>query len=74
MATENIRMSTRIRATLDFQTFREDLLVEDGIILKGECIAIPTSMRPDMMNHLHSSHQGLERCTLYARNTIYWPE
>ena len=54
-------------------TFSEKLLIEDGIILKGECIIISTSMRPDMLNHLHSSQQGLEKYTLHARNIIYWP-
>ena len=70
MAADNIRMSTRIKAIFDFT---ENLAVEDDILLKEEYIVIPTNMRPDMLNHMYSSHQGLANYTLYARNTIYWP-
>ena len=52
---------------------RECLSVQDGIILKGEKIIIPMSMRPQIKRLLHASHLGTESMQRRARELIYWP-
>ena len=45
----------------------------DGIILKGEKILIPQSLRTDMLERIHSSHLGVTKCKERARDVIFWP-
>ena len=66
-------MSECLPELRQYYTFRKDLLVEFGIILKREHIALPTSKRPDMLNNLNSSYQGHEKNTLHVEKTAYLP-
>ena len=42
----------------DYWTFRCDLVIEDGLILKGDRIIIPEPLRGQVLEALHTSHQG----------------
>jgi len=57
----------------DYWNFREELTIEDGLILKGERIVIPPTLRPEILNTLHKGHLGQEKCLLRARTTVFWP-
>ena len=52
---------------------REHLSVDDGLIVYGCRLLIPTILRPKILSDLHSSHQGLVRTKQRARLTVYWP-
>lgn len=52
---------------------REELTINFGIVWKGNRILIPQCMRRDILKKIHSSHLGLEKCKLRARETVYWP-
>ena len=52
---------------------KEDLSVNDGIILCGARLLVPRSLRRDMLKRLHAGHQGIERTKRRARQTVYWP-
>ena len=52
---------------------RDTLQVEDGIILKGERLLIPTSMRKEIKARLHTAHLGKDSMLRRARELIYWP-
>jgi hypothetical protein len=62
-------VSNRIRV---FWSMRDELSVEDGIIMKGNRVVIPTSMREDILKQLHYGHLGVEKTCLSARDTVYW--
>ena len=53
--------------------YRDELTVQDGIILRGERIVIPASMRRDMKERVHAGHSGINSCLRRAREFIYWP-
>ena len=53
--------------------YRDELTVQDGIILRGERIVIPSSMRREMKQSVHASHTGINSCLCRARKFIYWP-
>ena len=57
----------------DFWNFREDLTIEDGIVLKCDRIVVPPTLRPDILKTIHQGHLGVEKCLLRARSTVYWP-
>ena len=53
--------------------FREELTIEDGLILKGDRIVVPTSLRKEILSIIHQGHLGQEKCLLRARTSVFWP-
>ena len=56
-----------------FWTFREELTVEDGLILKGTRIVIPNKQCKAILKLLHEGHLGLNKCKLRDKEGVYWP-
>ena len=56
-----------------YYTFREEILVQDGLIFKGDRIEVPTGMQTEIKERLDSSHVGVQGCLRRARETVYWP-
>ena len=56
-----------------YWTFREELTIEDGIILKGTKIVLPAKKHEAILKLIHEGHLGLNKCTLLAKETVYWP-
>ena len=56
-----------------YWTFREEMIVEDGPILKATRIVIPPSMRESTLHQLHEGHLGFSKCYNRAKQTVYWP-
>jgi hypothetical protein len=52
---------------------RDELTVQNGLIFKGERVAIPKTLRLDMTRKIPSSHIGVEGCLRIARENRYWP-
>jgi hypothetical protein len=42
-----------------FWKYRSDLYVVDGVVLMKRRIIIPQSLRPEVLQSLHSAHQGV---------------
>ncbi len=57
-----------------FWSIRNDLLVENGIVLYGTRIFLPMAFCQDILKKLHvGHHQGIVRTKMCAQQTIYWP-
>ena len=56
-----------------FYNVRHDLSCLHDLVLKGERIIVPSSMRKEMKDLLHTGHVGIERCKHRARESIYRP-
>ena len=54
--------------------FCDKLTILDGLVVKGNRVIIPTSMRPDTLSRLHDAHQGITSTLQRARWTVYWPK
>lgn len=52
---------------------RDELVIQNGIIFKGERAVNPSSLRSEIKMRIHSSHIGIEGCLRRARETVYWP-
>ena len=57
----------------EFWNFRCDLTLEDGLVLKGNRIVIPSSTRDQVLQAIHLGHQGENKCILRARESVFWP-
>jgi transposase InsO family protein len=55
-----------------YWNYRDELAVENGIIVKGERTVIPVTMRAEFLQRLHESHQGTVKTLLRAKYAIYW--
>ena len=58
----------------NFWTYRDELSILDGLVLKGVRIAIPEQCRAKVLEKLHEGHFGIHRTKLIARDTVNWPE
>ena len=56
-----------------YWTFREELTVDDGLILKVTRIVIPNEKHEAILKLIHKGHLGLNKCKLHAKETVYWP-
>ena len=53
-------------------SYRDELAVINGIMLKGRCIIIPNSLRQQVLNQLHINHMGIEKTKLLVHKCVYW--
>ena len=56
-----------------FWSLRDELMIEDGVLMKGNRICIPPELHDRTLYDLHDSHQGIEKMTHIARSNVYWP-
>ena len=56
-----------------YWSYRDELAIIDGVILKGRCIIIPTNLRHQIIEQLHTNHMGIEKTKLLACESVYWP-
>lgn len=52
---------------------RAVLTVQDGLLLKGSRLVIPSAMRNSVLEKVHKGHQGVVKCRERARETVWWP-
>ena len=57
----------------DYWNYREDLSVENGLVLKGHRLIVPESLRTQMLSLVHQGHMGTEKCLLRAKDCMFWP-
>ena len=57
----------------DFWRHRDSLDVVDGVIMMGERIVVPPSLRREVLDHLHGAHQGVSQMTGRAQASVFWP-
>ncbi|KAK2713574.1 hypothetical protein QYM36_009452 [Artemia franciscana] len=52
---------------------RHELSIANGVVLKGDKIVIPATMRREILQQLHRSHMGMEETKQRERSIVYWP-
>ena len=58
---------------LPFWHERSSISVANGLLLHGSRIVVPPSLRADTLKHIHEGHQGIVRCQLRMRMSVWWP-
>lgn len=53
--------------------FREEIHVAEELLFKGDKLIVPKALQQEMLNKIHSSHLGINKCKARARDTLYWP-
>lgn len=52
---------------------RATLTVNDGLLLKGMRLVIPSALRNEVLSKLHEGHLGIVKCKARARESVWWP-
>lgn len=52
---------------------RNDIYIEDGLLMIDLRMIIPRGFRTEMLRRLHTAHQGIQRSLAHARALMYWP-
>ena len=52
---------------------RDELTVQDGVLLWGLRVVVPTALRREILEVLHESHPGATRAKQFARSYVWWP-
>ena len=50
-----------------------ELSICEGLILRNSRIVIPKASQKDILQKLHSGHQGINKCKRRAAQSVWWP-
>jgi len=56
-----------------YSSVAAELSVQNGLLLRGCHIVVPTAMKQDILEKLHTSHLGIVKCRERARQSVWWP-
>lgn len=65
-----------IEKQAEFKSFwvkRDELTMEDGMLIWGYRVVIPTSLRQRLLADLHAAHSGIVKMKARARSYFWWP-
>lgn len=66
----NKKVNDKIKA---YSKFKDELTVLNNVIFRGQAIVVPSNMRREMLNRIHYSHMGINKCTKLAQESLFWP-
>ncbi|KAL8625371.1 hypothetical protein ACOMHN_044514 [Nucella lapillus] len=61
------------KTTKQYKAEAGNLTVHNGLLMKGRQLVIPSSLRHDILCHLHDGHQGILKTKENAYNSVWWP-
>ena len=60
-------------AMREFYQVRDELSVEQGLLLLGSRIVIPSLLLTEILERIHMWHLGIHKCRETARRNVWWP-
>ena len=52
---------------------RSELSLYNNLLMRAHRIVIPTCLQQDTLSRIHEGHQGIVKCRLRARTSVWWP-
>jgi transposase InsO family protein len=52
--------------------YRDEITIDNGMLMKGQRIIIPSILQVEILGKLHAAHQGAEKTKLRARTSVFW--
>ena len=56
-----------------YHNYRHQLSITDGVLCYKNRVVIPTELRQQILQTLHSAHQGVTGMTNRAEQAVFWP-
>ena len=60
-------------ALLPFQRKQQEITVENGCLLWGIRVLVPTKLRTKLLDELHQGHPGISKMKAVSRSYFWWP-
>ena len=60
-------------ARLPYWQYRGEITVQQGTLMKGDRVIIPSALRLDVLDKIHTGHQGIQKCRERAKSGVWWP-
>ena len=51
---------------------RGEFTVQNGLLMKGVRLVIPYTLQKDILEKIHSGHQGIVKCKERAKTSVWW--
>ncbi|XP_042338488.1 uncharacterized protein K02A2.6-like, partial [Plectropomus leopardus] len=67
------RLHSLQTAVRPYFPFRDELTIEDDIVMKGQRTVVPQSLQKMYVSMLHRGHPGAEATKRRARGIVFWP-
>ncbi|UYV74356.1 K02A2.6-like [Cordylochernes scorpioides] len=61
------------QALLSYWHVKDELGVQNGLLMRSCRLVIPASMKLEILDKLHTGHFGITKTRLRARETVWWP-
>ncbi|UYV72541.1 K02A2.6-like [Cordylochernes scorpioides] len=61
------------QALLSYWHVKDELGVQNGLLMRICRLVIPASMKLEILDKLHAGHFGIAKTRLRARETVWWP-
>ncbi|UYV62413.1 hypothetical protein LAZ67_2000471, partial [Cordylochernes scorpioides] len=72
--TDKDEMLTKMsQALLSYWHVKDELGVQNGLLMRSCRLVIPASMKLEILEKLHAGHFGITKTRLRARETVWWP-
>ncbi|UYV65073.1 K02A2.6-like [Cordylochernes scorpioides] len=70
-----IALNQKLEPTLQkvFYDVRDVIGEENGSLMRGLRVIIPSNMRKDVLNRIHAGHQGITKCRARTKGHVRWP-
>ena len=59
--------------TRPFWHARGSLTIGDGLLLYDQRMVVPPSLQAETLRKIHERHQGIVRCRLRSKTSVWWP-
>ena len=56
-----------------YHELASEISVVNGLLMRNSRIIIPMSLRKQVLEQIHTDHQGLKKCRDRARQSFWWP-
>ena len=57
----------------NYHSVADELSIADGLLMRGNRVVIPAALRLEMLDRIHTGHQGITKCRERARHSLWWP-
>lgn len=68
----NVRRNRKLDEVQNLATKKEELTVENDILMWGYRVVIPQSLRKRLLDDLHATHSGIVKMKARARSYFWW--
>ena len=55
-----------------YHTVASEISVQDGLLMRGSRVVIPSALRLEMLDRIHIGHQGISKCRERAKQCLWW--